>query len=497
VAKGRLIGVLVAFLLVVGAMWGTILAMNLQPRLGLDLQGGVNIIMAPAPGQTVDDEILDQTVQVIRNRIDALGVAEPDIARQGENILVQLPGVADREQALEIVGRTAQLQFRPVLEVIPPEAEDYDEAGPACDELEAEFLAEGAPPAEEEVVLCERTFVPTAAPGQDADELPLDQWTKYRLGAVALTGERVSDARAEPDQFTGLNWQVNLDLDREGAREFAAITGELACEPQGSPSRLMAIVLDWVVESAPTMSDDVACNVGITGGTAVITTGGGQDDARSLSLVLRTGALPISLTDETSQNVSPTLGAASLRAGLLAGFIGLALVAAYMIALYRGMGLAAVAELGMFGLLVYGAIVLLGETIGFTLTLAGIAGIIVSIGIAADSSIIYRERYRDEIRAGRTVRTAAEHAFRKAWRTNLTGNTVSFLAAVVLYILAVGPVRGFAFTLGLSTLIDTLLFGTFTRSVFSLIAQNPKMARSRWVGLSSETVAPDVAREGA
>jgi preprotein translocase subunit SecD len=161
------------------------------------------------------------------------------------------------------------------------------------------------------------------------------------------------------------------------------------------------------------------------------------------------------------------------------------------------MGVAAVAELAMFGLLVYGAIVLLGETIGFTLTLAGIAGIIVSIGIAADSSIIYRERYRDEIRAGRTVRTAAEHAFRKAWRTNLTGNTVSFLAAVVLYILAVGPVRGFAFTLGLSTLIDTILFGTFTRSVFSLIAQNPKMARSRWVGLSSETVAPDVAREGA
>jgi preprotein translocase subunit SecD len=189
--------------------------------------------------------------------------------------------------------------------------------------------------------------------------------------------------------------------------------------------------------------------------------------------------------------VSPTLGVASLRAGLLAGLIGLLLVAVYLIVLYRGIGVAAVAELAMFGLVVYGAIVLLGEFVGFTLTLAGIAGIIVSIGIAADSSIIYRERYRDEIRAGRTVRTAAEHAFSKAWRTNLTGNTVSFLAAVVLYYLAIGPVRGFAFTLGLSTLIDTILFGTFTRSLFGLVARNPKLAKSPWVGLRAQEVAPD------
>jgi preprotein translocase subunit SecD len=249
------------------------------------------------------------------------------------------------------------------------------------------------------------------------------------------------------------------------------------------------------VESAPTMNPDVICGQGIAGGSAIITTGGGQEDARELALVLRTGALPIQLEFATAQTVSPTLGSASLTAGLQAGFLGLLLVALYLMVLYRGIGIAAVLELAMFGAIIYGLIIVLGNTWGFTLTLAGIAGIIVSIGIAADSSIIYRERYRDEIKAGRTVRTAADHAFTKAWRTNLTGNTVSFLAAVVLYLLAVGPVRGFAFTLGLSTLVDTLLFGTFTRSLFGIIARNPKLAKSKWVGLRADVVSPTLIDE--
>ncbi len=199
--------------------------------------------------------------------------------------------------------------------------------------------------------------------------------------------------------------------------------------------------------------------------------------------MLRTGALPIQLDILESKSVSPTLGRSSLQAGLLAGLIGLGLVAVYLLLLYRGIGLAAILELAMFGLITFGLIIVLGNTIGFALTLAGIAGIIVSIGIAADSSIIYRERYRDELRAGRTVRSAADKAFTSSFRTNLTGNTVSFLAAVVLYVLAVGPVRGFAFTLGLSTLVDTLLLATFTRSLFGLIARSPRLARSKIMGL--------------
>jgi preprotein translocase subunit SecD len=490
--KRNLIVLLVVFLLAVGVMWGAIIALDLRPRLGLDLQGGTSLTMIPAPGQgVVDQEILDQTVAVIRQRVDGLGVAEPDIARQGETVLVQLPGVTDQEQAAEVIGRTAVLQFRRVLEIVPPGIEGYDELGDPCG-----TLLEGPPPADVEVVLCERSFAPVVEPGATPVELPTDQWTKYRLGPVALDGGGVSDARAEPD-FTGLGFQVALSLDSEGAAQFAAVTGELACEPQGAPTRQMAIVLDSVVESAPTMSPEVICNQGITGGTAIITTGGGRDSARDLALVLRTGALPIQLEFATVQSVSPTLGTASLRAGLQAGLIGLVFVALYLLALYRGMGLAAIAELAMFGVVTFGAIILLGELVGFTLTLAGIAGIIVSIGIAADSSIIYRERYRDEIKAGRTVRTAADHAFSKAFKTNLTGNTVSFLAAIVLYMLAVGPVRGFAFTLGLSTLIDTILFGTFTRSLFGLIARSPKLARSRLVGLRADVVAPVVQEQPA
>jgi preprotein translocase subunit SecD len=486
--RSRLAAGLIASLVVVAAMWATIFALDMEPQLGLDLQGGVSITLIPAPGQgEIDEGVLDQTVQVIRQRVDALGVAEPEIARQGENVLVQLPGVADREEAEEVIGRTAVLQFRRVLEVIPPGAPNYEDTGQPCDVLQA-----GPPPADEDVVLCERVFVP-GPDGEEGELLPADEWIKYRLGPVAVSGEDVEDARAVPDPVTGLNWQVNLELDAEGAEDFAQVTGELACEPQGSPLRQLAIVLDGLVESAPEMSPQVICNQGITGGEAVITTGGGRDEAQQLALVLRTGALPIELDFAQSQSVSPTLGEESLQAGLLAGLIGLVLVALYLLVLYRGLGAAAIAELAMFGLAVYGLVIILGETVGFTLTLAGIAGIIVSIGIAADSSIIYRERYRDEMRAGRTVRTAADHAFAKAWRTNLTGNTVSFLAAGVLYLLAIGPVRGFAFTLGLSTLVDTILFGTFTRSLFGLLARSPKLARSPVMGLRAESVAPESA----
>lgn len=486
--RGSLAAGLIASLAVVAALWGVILAFGMKPQLGLDLQGGVSITLIPAPGQgKIDEEILDQTVQVIRQRIDALGVAEPDIARQGETVLVQLPGVADREQAEQVIGRTAVLQFRRVLDVIPAGADNYAKTGKPCDTLQ-----QGPPPETEEVVLCEPVRGGEGAPDGEAG-LPASQWTKYRLGPVELSGENVADARARPDPMTGLKWQVNLELDKEGADKFATVTGQLACEPEGSHLRSMAIVLDGVVESAPSMASDVVCKQGIVGGDAVITTGGGADDAKELALVLRTGALPIQLEFAQSQSVSPTLGTASLHAGLLAGLIGLILVAMYMTALYRGLGLAAVAELLVFGAFVYGVIIVLGSTVGFTLTLAGIAGIIVAIGIAADSSIIYRERYRDEIRAGRTIRTAADHAFTKSWRTNITGNTVSFLAAAVLYLLAVGPVRGFAFTLGLCTLTDTITFGTFTRCLFGLIARTPRLAQSPLMGLKAEAVAPDAA----
>jgi protein-export membrane protein SecD len=477
-----LIVALVAFFVVVGAMWGTILGLGWQPQLGLDLQGGVSTVLIPAPGQgDVDDAKLDQTVEVIRERVDALGVAEPDIARQGETIQVQLPGVTDQERAEDVIGRTAQLQFRRVLEIIPPEAEDYAAAGDCAQNLE------GPPPADQEVVLCGQVPDPPADAPEGQEQRP----TRYRLGRVEVSGDQVENAAAQIED-SGLSWFVSLDFSRQGDQAFQELTGELACEPVGAPTRQLAIVLDARVESAPEVNADVQCGQGISGGGII--TVGGEQEARDLALVLQTGALPIQLEFATSQSVSPTLGRDSLIAGLQAGFVGLLLVAVYLIALYRGLGVLAVLELVMFGVITYGLVVVMGNTMGFTLSLAGIAGIIVSIGTAADSSIIYRERYRDERRAGRTVRSAAEHAFRNAWRTNLTGNTVGLLAAVVLWLLAVGPVRGFAFTLGLSTVIDTLLFATLTRSTFSLAARNPRLANAPWMGLRTKSDEPERAQ---
>lgn len=476
-SRTGLIASLTVFVVAVGAMWAAIAALGWQPQLGLDLRGGVTITLIPAANQgAIDQEKLDQTVSVIRQRVDALGVAEPDIARQGDTIQVQLPGVADQERAEEVIGRTAVLQFRRVLEIIPPGSPGYEGAGGSCNDI-----VDGPPAADEEVVLCGQE-PDLAADGEQTDQdVPL---TKYRLGPVEVAGDEVEDATAEIEQ-TGLSWFVSLDFSRAGDRAFQTLTGELACEQVGSPTRQLAIVLDGRVESAPEVNADVGCGQGISGGGVI--TVGGEEEARDLSVVLRTGALPLQLEPAESKSISPTLGRDSLVAGLQAGFIGLVLVALYMVALYRGLGVLAVLELAMFGVIVYGLVIVMGNTIGFSLTLAGIAGIVVSIGIAADSSIIYRERYRDERRAGRTVRSAAEHAFRKAFRTNLTGNTVSFLAAVVLWLLAVGPVRGFAFTLGLSTLIDTLLFATFTRSMFSLVARSPRLANASWTGLRTVT----------
>ncbi len=482
--KGKLVWSLVVFLAVVGAIWGVIVANRWTPQLGLDLQGGVSIILAPAEGQQVDDDRLAQTTSIIENRVNALGVAEPNVFQEGETIQVQLPGLADREEAEDVIGRTAQLQMRRVLADIPPDDPAYAE-GPGCGEQ-----SDAVPPPDQELVLCERAREPRTPENPEPASLPPDQWNKIRVGPVELQGSDIDSAVASLDQ-TGIGWEVQLGLTREGADKFAEVTGELACKDQADPQRRFAIVLDGIVESSPGVAPDVQCNIGITGGDAIITTGGGEEEARELALVLRTGALPVQLDILESRSVSPTLGRNSLQAGLLAGFLGLLLVCAYLLVLYRGIGLAAIAELGMFGAVTYGLIIVLGNTVGFALTLAGIAGVIVSIGIAADSSIIYRERYRDELRAGRTVRSAADKAFSSAFRTNLTGNTVSFLAAVVLYLLAVGPVRGFAFTLGLSTVVDTILLATFTRSLFGLIARSPTLARSRLMGLRGGVFAQD------
>ena len=462
-----LIASLLVSLLIVGALAAS-LSLGTTPRLGLDLEGGVSVIYSPVLQEGEEepddfDEVLDETVEVIRNRVDALGVAEPEITRQGSEILVQLPGIDDEDRVQEIIGRTAQLTFRRVEEQIPPGTEAYDEA-PTCDEAQESLTAD------EGAVLCQR-----------ADQsLDPDNPSKFRVGPAEIAGSSIEQAFATIGQG---GYVVSLDLDDEGAETFEDITSDLACErDQGDPSGgRFAIVLDGEVYSAPTMNTSVLCGQGITGGQASISVGAGQDDggeqeATDLSLVLRSGALPITLVNQDFRTVSPTLGAASLDAGLLAAGIGLLLVAIYLIGFYRWLGVVAISALTVFGVVITGLIGLMGG-FGFTLTLAGIAGIVVSIGITADSSILFFERIRDEVRLGKTVRTAVQRAFQSAFRTNLAGNTVTLAAAVILYFLAVGPVRGFALTLGLATILDIGILWAFTRPVVFLLSTTKLLRR--------------------
>jgi protein-export membrane protein SecD len=420
-----------------------------RPKLGLDLRGGVSVVLT-AKGRSSAD-VLDKTVDIIRERVNQLGTQEPEISRSGsDNIIVQLPGIKDPDRAVRIIGKTAQLRFRSVLEV-----KTEEEAKAAGWQLTP------ADPEDRDVFYKER-------------DPKRGRW--FHLGPPEVFGDQIKDAYATYDQRTSGGWTVQLEFNGEGARRFQQITGRLA--PQGgNPGQLLAIVLDRVVESAPQVQSEIREGRAQISGTFT------EREARDLGLVLKTGALPIELEQSQVVRVSPTLGKASLNAGLLAGAIGLALVMAYILLYYRMLGLVVIAGLAIFGALVLGLIGFIGAVRGFTLTLAGIAGIIVSIGIAGDSYIIYFERIKDELREGKTFRLAVDRAFSSALRTNFAANSVAFIAAMILYLLAVGPVRGFALTLGISAVFDILLLYFFTHPAVALIARNKRLAGLRAVGM--------------
>ena len=476
---------LLATLVVVVAA-ASILASGLRPVLGLDLQGGISAVYQPVlpEGTEIPDDfeaIIDETIEIIRSRVDALGVAEPDISRSGTDVIVQLPGVTDAERLRELIGRTAQLRFRPVLETYSPGTEAYEETGLDCTLPSADRPELGA---DEAGFLCGPTT--SFGEGELAVTLP---GTIYLVGPAALSGESIRDAF--PVEQSG-GFTTSVSFDTAGSAAFAGITSELACERDLGRPGLLAIVLDGVVESAPSMNPDVRCGVGLTDG-AVITSGAFDREeqriaATDLALVLRTGSLPISLEPSTFEQVSATLGEASLRAGLLAGGIGLLLVGIWLLFFYGWLGAVALAALGVFGVTVVGLITVLG-TLGFALTLAGVAGIIVSIGITADSSILFIERMRDELGLGKTVRSATVKAYASAFRTNLAGNTVTFFAAVILYALAVGPVRGFALMLGIATLLDLAILAGFTRPLVMLMVSSGFLDRRR-LGVAERSAAP-------
>ncbi|HEX2295585.1 MAG TPA: protein translocase subunit SecD [Actinomycetota bacterium] len=461
-----IVGLIVSF----GGLGGVIAA-GASPKLGLDLEGGISVILQ-ATGEEVRPDVLDETVNLIRDRIDALGVAEPEVSVAGnENVLIQLPGVEDEEAALELIGTTAQLTFRQVKAV--------HQAG-----------SKRAPEITEEVdssVNDKEVVYPSADP---------DDNTLYTLEpANGLTGTIVEDAEAVP---VGTNqWTVSIEMNGQGADLWEDFTDELAClRDEGETVRSqVAIVLDGKVESAAGMQDPatspqggVECGTGIAGGETSIDVGN-EREAKDLALVLTTGALPITLEQQEVRKVSPTLGRESLNTGLTAGAVGLGLVAIYVLLYYRTLGLVIWLGFLQFTALVYTMLAILGETNGLSLTLAGVAGIIVSIGIAADSFIVAFERLKDEVRSGKSLRAAVQRGSDRAIKTILVADFVTGIGAVILFFLAVGPVRGFALTLGLSTAVDVLLAYFLIRPAMVLLGRTKHLGGAA-VGARDTAEAP-------
>ncbi|QHC33285.1 protein translocase subunit SecD [Streptomyces sp. HF10] len=304
---------------------------------------------------------------------------------------------------------------------------------------------------------------------------------KYLLGPAGVDGTEVKKAQAVFDTQGASGWQVQMTFNSTGAKKFADITGELA--KNQAPQNEFGIVLDGEVVSSPYVS------TAITGGQAEISGSFTQQDAQSLANMLSYGALPLSFQEQSVTTVTAALGGQQLHAGLLAGAIGLALVVLYLVVYYRGLSLVAMASLLVSAILTYVIMSLLGPTIGFALNLPAVCGAIVAIGITADSFIVYFERIRDEIREGRSLRPAVERAWPRARRTVLVSDFVSFLAAAVLFIVTVGKVQGFAFTLGLTTVLDVVVVFLFTKPLMTLLARRTFFADGhKWSGLDPKSL---------
>lgn len=611
--RGLLTPLLLIVLVAVAAVLGSVLSRT-SPVLGLDLQGGFSVVLQAKEvnGRLPSEESVEKAKDIIAQRVDGLGVAEPEITRQGRTVIVQLPGVKNRAKAESLVGCTAKLEFRPVLsEAANPDAvtattkakgtkakgssttakggdatsttaggadaattttaatattgTGSGETGsgaagiaPGEGALPAQFAptttttlppttapvsepptsapgSSTSTPAGSTTTAAGDTTTTTAAAGSassscggvttakkgatttapvaavpgSSGQFPSDDGRAiYTLGPVGFTGEALSSAQASLDTQGG-GWQVNVNV--KGSQQGkandafnACFSGGATCPGQASTSTQsgggrIAIVLDGKVLSAPVVqsSDLASKQFQISGSFS-------ESEAKNLGLVLRYGSLPVEFRQAALQQVSATLGKDSLRAGLIAGAIGIAAVALYMVLYYRGLGLVVVTGLAVWGGLMYGLVCWLGQAQGLALTLSGITGIIVSVGTTVDSYVVFFERLKDEVRAGRSVRASTERGFASAIRTILTADVSSFIGAFLLWYLTVGPVRGFAFFLGISVLLDLLVAYFFTRPLVVLLGRSKRFTDARFLGLASaldrataERASPAAAPAGA
>jgi preprotein translocase subunit SecD len=471
-----LVASLAVIVLVAGGSFAAVMVSGTAPELGLDLQGGASVVLRPS--RPVPNGVLDQSIEVIRNRVDALGVAEPDISRQGKNVVVQLPGVRNRDRALELVGQTAELRFRPVLGAALglSQVEPADDAEALPTTAEEEATTTTTAPTTTTTLPGGRLKATSRADDKPDREVILPEISGgevhryWRLGPAELTGEILKSATAQFDQNVN-TWLVRFTLTDEGSNAF----DQLATKYVG---RQLAIVLDGVVKSAPGIEEEEF------GGQGQITGDFTEREAKDLALVLRFGALPVELKPQTVQTVSASLGRDSLRAGITAGLVGLGLVLLYMVLYYRALGVVVLFGLCVWGMLMWSIVAVLGRTSGLALSLAGAVGIIVSLGVTVDSYVVYFERLKDEIRAGKTIRSSVDRGFSRAFRTILTADISSFIGAALLYLLTVGSVRGFAFFLGLSTILDVVVAYLFTRPLVVLLGRNRTFTEARWLGVA-------------
>ena len=517
--KRRHIVTLVLLIVIVASSFTANLIAGNKPALGLDLQGGASVTLQPEG--TYDAANLDVAVEIIRSRVDSIGVAEPEIILQGGTVIVNLPGVKDQQQALDIIGRTGELLLRPVLQTgmlnenSPTTIVDDSTPTTVVDTVPVA----GGPGSSRRIntsavttttipdsssttvpVIDSTTDTPAdaaAAPKIELGEDPNDptqtvllldkQGVAYVVGPAGASGKVFkNDARA--DVQTG-EWTVVVSL-RSGADgdvQWNKMAAACFNRTEQCPTGQLAMVLDGTVISAPSVNEPE-----FTGGSVQISGSFTADEARDLAKILEFGAVPVRFGVSQAQTVSATLGSDSLRAAMISGIVGIVLVLMLLVAYYRLMALFVVAGITISIALLWSVISVLSRTNGLALSLSGVAGIIVSIGIAVDSYIVFFERIKDEIRLGKTLKNSVIRSFESTWRTVVAADTVSFLCAAVLWFLTVGSVRGFAFFLGISALTDLFITFFFTRSAVLLFARSKRVQGRKVLGI--QTIKPEVLR---
>ncbi len=516
-------------LVVVGLLVWSLVEGN-SVLLGLDLKGGAEVVLEPSEDTELEDEelreALDQSVEIIRNRVDGLGVAEPDITRQSNRIVVQLAGVQDQDRALDVVGQTAELRFRPVC--FPPisaeqidvsgessatdsdndgpvgiQPSDRDEASseemPSMDgvetkEINAESTPKGVGCEDLGFTYTDAFSMPTTLPEDDDAELPVILLSegpncggipecRLVLGRTMLTGAALETADST---FQPPEWFVRpvFRSGEDGIDLFNIAANECYNQTAVCPTKQLAIVLDGVIESAPNIQASYFERESIT-----ISGNFDQERAEETALVLRYGSLPLEFETPSSRIVSATLGKDSFDAGVVAGIVGIALVALFMFSYYRLLGVAAILSLALSGTMLWIILAWLSTSRSLALTLAGVVGLIVSIGTSLDSNVVYFEHLKEDIGNGRTLRSAVDRSFPIAFKTIFYANLASLIGAGILYFLTVGSVRGFALMLGLASILDLIATYFFLRPFVKWISLSDALTSRPWLyGLPTQEV---------